>query len=34
MIKDLKAVLQGDRIRGYPTIDEIEDKADLYGIKL
>jgi predicted transcriptional regulator len=34
MMKDLKAVLQGERIRGYPTIEEIEDKADLYGIKL
>ena len=34
MMKDLNTVLHGERIRGYPTIEEIEDKADLYGIKL
>jgi predicted transcriptional regulator len=30
MMKDLKAVLQGERIRGYPTLDDIEDRTDLY----
>ena len=34
MMKDLKAVLQGERIRGYPTLEDIEDRTDLYEIKL
>jgi len=34
MMKDLKAVLQGERIRGYPTLEDIVDRADLYGIQL
>ena len=34
MMKDLKAVLQGERIRGYPTLEDIEDRTDLYDIKL
>ena len=34
MMKDLKAVLQGERIRGYPTLVDIEDRTDLYDIKL
>jgi predicted transcriptional regulator len=34
MMKDLKAVLQGERIRGYPTQEDIEDRTDLYDIKL
>jgi predicted transcriptional regulator len=34
MMKDLKAALHGERIEGYPAIEEIKDKADLYGINL
>ena len=34
MMRDLKAVLRGERIEGYPSIEEIKDKADLYGINL
>jgi hypothetical protein len=34
MMKDLKAVLQGERIRDYPTLEDIEDRTDLYDIKL
>jgi len=34
MIKDLKAVLQGERIRGYPSLEDVRDRADLYGIQL
>ena len=34
MMKDLKAVLQGERIRGYPTLEDVRDRADLYGIQL
>jgi hypothetical protein len=32
MMKDLKAVLQGERLRGYPTLEDIEDRTDLYDI--
>ena len=34
MMKDLKAALQGERIKGYPTLEDIEDRTDLYDIKL
>jgi len=34
MMKDLKAVLQGEKIKGYPTLEDIEDRTDLYDIKL
>jgi predicted transcriptional regulator len=34
MMNNLKAVLQGERIRGYPTLEDIEDRTDLYDIKL
>ncbi len=34
MMKDLKAVLQGERIKGYPSLEDIEDRVDLYDIKL
>ncbi len=33
MMKDLKAVLQGESIKGYPTLEDIEDRTDLYDIK-
>jgi hypothetical protein len=34
MMKDIEAVLQGERIKGYPTLEDIRDRADLYGIRL
>jgi len=34
MIKNLKAVLQGERIKDYPTLVDIEDRTDLYDIQL
>ena len=34
MMKELKAVLQGEKIKGYPTLEDIEDRTDLYDIKL
>lgn len=34
MMKDLKAVLQGMNIIGYPTLEDIEDRTDLYDIRL
>jgi hypothetical protein len=33
MMKDLKAVLQGERIKDYPTLVDIEDRTDLYDIQ-
>ncbi|OPY48615.1 MAG: Sugar-specific transcriptional regulator TrmB [Methanosaeta sp. PtaU1.Bin060] len=34
MMKDIKAVLQGERIKGYPSLEDIEDRAELYEIEL
>ncbi len=34
MMKDLSAVLQGETIKGYPTLEDIKDRTDLYGITL
>ena len=34
MMKNLKAVLLGERIKGYPTLEDIEDRTGLYEIKL
>jgi predicted transcriptional regulator len=34
MMQEIKMVLQGERIKGYPTLDDIEDRLDLYDIKL
>jgi hypothetical protein len=33
IIKDLKAVLQGERIRGYPTLEDIGNRTGLYDIQ-
>jgi predicted transcriptional regulator len=34
MMTNIKAVLQGEKIKGYPTLEDIEDRTDLYDIKL
>jgi predicted transcriptional regulator len=34
MMKNLKAVLRGKDITGYPTLNDISDRSELYGIKL
>lgn len=34
MIKDIKAVLLGESVRGYPAMEDIEDRAELYSIEL
>lgn len=34
VIKDIQAVLHGKRIKGYPTLDEIRDRAELYDIEI
>ena len=33
MIKYLKAVMSGEKIKGYPTLEDIKDRASLYGIQ-
>jgi biotin operon repressor len=32
MMKSIRAVLRGEHIKGYPTRDDIEEQAELYGI--
>ncbi len=34
IVKDIRAVLQGESIKGYPSLEEIEDRAELYEIEL
>jgi hypothetical protein len=34
MVKHIKAVLQGESIKGYPSLEDIEDRAELYEIEL
>lgn len=33
MMKDLEAVLQGEKISGYPALEDIEERLDLYDIQ-
>ncbi|WP_440955888.1 hypothetical protein ACSAZK_02710 [Methanosarcina sp. Mfa9] len=34
IVENLKLVLQGERIRGYPAFEEIKEKAEMYGIEI
>lgn len=34
IVENLKLVLKGDKIRGYPALGEIKEKADMYGIEI
>ena len=34
IVENLKLVLQGKRIRGYPALEEIKEKAEMYGIEI
>ncbi len=34
MMTDIKAVLHGERLKGYPALEDIRDRADLYGIEI
>jgi hypothetical protein len=34
MMQNIRNVLQGERIKGYPTLEDIEDRTDLYDIQL
>jgi hypothetical protein len=31
---NIKAAMQGERIKGYPILEDVEDRAELYGIEL
>ncbi len=33
MMESIRAVLRGEHIKGYPTLEEIEEQAELYGIQ-
>jgi predicted transcriptional regulator len=33
MMKDIIAVLRGERVKGYPALEEINEQAELYGIE-
>ena len=32
MMKDIEEVLKGEHIKGYPTLEEVKEQAELYGI--
>ncbi len=34
VLENIKAVIEGKRIRGYPSVDEIKEKAEVYDIKI
>lgn len=34
IVENLKLVLQGERVKGYPSFEEIKEKADMYGIEI
>jgi hypothetical protein len=34
MVKDIRAVLRGEKVKGYPSMEDIEDRTEMYGIKL
>jgi len=34
MVKEIRAVLQGEKVKGYPSMEDIEDRAEMYGIEL
>jgi arginine decarboxylase-like protein len=33
MMKNIRAVLRGEQVKGYPTLDRINEQAALYGIE-
>jgi hypothetical protein len=34
MVKDIMAVLQGEKVKGYPSMEDVEDRTEMYGIEL
>lgn len=34
MVKDIEAILNGEKLKGYPSLDDIEDRMEIYDIQL
>ena len=34
MVKDIRAVLRGEKVKGYPSMEDLEDRTEMYGIEL
>jgi len=34
MMKDIEAVLQGEKVKGYPSLEDVEDRTEMYGIEI
>lgn len=34
MMKDIETVLQGEKVKGYPSLEDVKDRTEMYGIKL
>ncbi len=34
MVKDIRAVLQGEKVKGYPSLEDVRDRTEMYGIEL
>jgi hypothetical protein len=34
MMEEIKTVLNGEKIKGYPSVEDIKERAKLYEIKL
>lgn len=34
MMKDMEAVLQGEKVKGYPSLEDVEYRMEMYGIEL
>jgi hypothetical protein len=34
MLKDIRAVLRGEKVKGYPSTEDVEDRTEMYGIEL
>jgi hypothetical protein len=34
MVKDIRAVLRGEKVKGYPFLADVEDRTEMYGIEL
>jgi hypothetical protein len=34
MMKDIETVLQGEKVKGYPSLEDVEDRMEMYGIEL
>jgi hypothetical protein len=34
MVKGIRAVLRGEKVKGYPFLADVEDRTEMYGIEL